>query len=204
MSGIFGRIVHGGTVEQWCLDLTRTWFSTYLSIVERDEGLVAGVTQRPRSFLVVTSLDKWPEDQLPAVLLVSTGLTESPVMHGEGQYTGRWAIDVTCICSAREEADARAIMHRYIAALELLFLQRPSLDGNADGTVWLGATYVTLPYEDTRTLASAQAQFAVQVDNAMSARGGPITPDAPLEPDTDPWADWPVVETTDIEVEQTT
>lgn len=198
---IFGRIVGGGDVEQWCLACVRKWFGTYLSEKERQDELLAGYTQRPRAYLAVSSLEKWPEDQLPCVLIVSTGLAESPQMGGEGQYMARWAMDLACICSAKTEADSRAMAHRYIAALHTLFLQRPSLDGNANGIAWLGETYASLPYEDTRSLAAGYAQFVVQVENIASARAGPVTPDEPLDPDTLPWPDWQQVESYDIDVE---
>jgi hypothetical protein len=198
---IFGRIISGADVEQWSSDLVRTWLGTYLSIVEREAGLAAGFTQRPRSIVTVTSFDKWPEDQLPAVMIISTGLFDTPTKQGDGTYTANWTIDLACVVSARTEHESRAMAMRYVTALHLLFMQRASLDGNADGTTWIGETYDSLPYDDTRSLAAGIAQFAVRVENVASARGGPVTPDAPLDPDTDPWPDWPVVNTADVEVD---
>jgi hypothetical protein len=198
---IFGRIVSGADVETWCADTVRKWMSTYLAEKERQDGMAAGALQRPRAIVTVPSFEKWPEDQLPAIMLISVGLADSPEMHGDGVYTARWDMALACVCSARTEAESHAMAQRYMAALRALFLQRPSLGGNADGTTWLGESYDSLPYEDTRSLAAGMAQFVVQVEDVSSARAGPLTPDEPLDPDTDPWAEWPLVQESDVEVD---
>ena len=98
---IFGRIVTGDDVETWALNLFRRWMGTYLAEVERQHGLQAGHWQRPRAYVRVLSFDKWPEDQLPAVMLVSAGIAGPPIKHGDGKIAARWLLGLGVLCSAR-------------------------------------------------------------------------------------------------------
>lgn len=199
---IFRRIVTGADVEGWCLDLVKRWLSTYLAEVERQHGVPAGTWQRPRAYVVAPSLDKYPEDQLPCILLISVGLAERPLRNGDGRFRTLWQMGLACVCSAATMAETHRMAHHYGAALYALFNQRPSLDGKADGVDWLDYDVGdTIDYDDQRSLAAGIASFTVQVDAAVSAGAGPVTPGDPLTPDTDPWPDWPDAETVDVKVE---
>lgn len=200
---IFGRIVTATDVEQWCLDLIGKWFGTYLSEVERQHGLAAGTWQRPRGLFAVPSFDKWPEDQLPAILCVSFGIAEPPRMHGDGSYDALWQMGIGCICSASTQTLSHEMAADYGAALYDLFVQRQSLDEKAEGTRWQGFTLEEmLEFDDRRSLSAGTAVFQVEVHNVASARMGPTTPDVPLVPDTDPWDDRPAVQTVETEIEK--
>lgn len=198
---IFGRIVTGADVEAWSWATLRTWISTYLAEVERQSGLVAGSLQRPRGFVTAPSLDKWPEDQLPALLLISVGMSEPPLKQGDGRFRARWEMGLACVVSARREDESRALAMRYMAALRALFVQRPSLDGNAAGTVWLGEQYDQLEYDDARSLTAGLAQFTVEVEDVVSANAGPLRADKPLDPDVDPWPAWATAKVVGVTVE---
>jgi hypothetical protein len=160
-TSIFGRIVSGADVEDWTMALLQRWFSTYLAELERQHGVAEGSWQRPRSFVLAPSLDKWPEDQLPAVLLVSVGLEPKPPMGGDGRYRVRFTLGAACVCSARTQAESHRMSQIYVAALRALLVQRPSLDGHADGVDLLDENYDWLEYDDIRTLASGQVIFTV-------------------------------------------
>lgn len=197
---IFERIVTGRDVELWIIDTCQKWSSTYLSEVERQHGYVAGTFPRVRSWVTAPSLDNWPEDQLPSIVVVSLGIAELPLKGGDGRHRARWGINIACICSARMEAQAREQSMLYLAAHRALLLQRQSLEGNTDGVQWIDEDYTQLVYDDARTLAAAQAAFTVDVDNVVSSGAGPVTPDDPLDPDTDPWPLPPNVDTYIIDV----
>ncbi len=199
-TSIFGRIVAGADVETWCIDLAQRWFSTYLAEVERQHNIVAGTIARPRVYVRTTSFDKWPEDQLPALMLVAQGILTPPVKHGDGTYTARWLMGLAAVCSARTQQESHDLASLYMAALRNLFIQRPSLDGHANGVDWVDERNDDLEYDDQRSLSSGRAQFLVQVENVSVADAGPVTPDKPLTPDTDPWPGWPTVQTVDVEL----
>lgn len=195
MSTIFGRIVTGADVEDWTMDLMKRWFSTYLSEIERQHDVVAGTWQRPRAWVLAPSLDKWPEDQLPAVLLVSVGVEPRPPMRGDGRYRARFTMGAACVCSARTQEDSHRMSMMYVAALRALLIQRPSLDGHAAGVELLDENYDWLEYDDIRTLASGQAIFSVEVEDVTTARAGPTTADVP---DDDPWPDDPTADLVEV------
>jgi hypothetical protein len=198
---IFGAMVSGGDVEGWVLDLCRSWFGTYLGEAERQAGIPAGTLARPRAYVPAQTFDKWPEDQLPALMVLSPGIAELPLKQGDGRYRARWLISVGVLCSARTQAETHALAMSYALALRLLLIQRPSLDGHAAGTVWRSETYNELDYDDQRTLGGGSVEFVVEVEDVATANAGPLTPDEPLDPDTTPWPDWPEVATADVEVE---
>jgi hypothetical protein len=197
---IFGRIVSGADVEDWCEQLIRRWISTYLAEKERQDGLKAGALPRPRGWVVAPDVNKWPEDQLPTILLASTGVPAIPQKGGDGRYRARFDMRVTSIVSASTERDSRRLAHRYTAALRALFTHRPSLDGHANGVDWVAEDYAVLAYDDQRTLGVSTVALFVQVDDVTTAGAGPATPDEPLDPDIQPWPDWPLVTEVDVDV----
>lgn len=198
---IFDRVVSGADVESWVWYTLKRWFSTYLATVERQHSITAGTFARPRSFTTAPSLDDWPEDQLPNLLVISPGMSEVPQRHGDGVYKARWNVTVACVVSARSEEESRHLASYYTAALRLLMLQRPSLDGAAQGVAWISERYDELAFDDVRSLMAGTAEFLVDVDNAANAKAGPITPDDPLADELAAWPDWPTVQVVDIDVE---
>lgn len=200
-STIFGQIVSGDDVETWVVETLQKWLSTYLSEVERQHDLEAGVLQRPRSIVRTGGLDKFPEDQLPALLVISVGTSEDPLKEGTGAYRARWDVGAGCVVSARTMQETRVLAMHYGAALRALLVQRPSLDGHAAGTVWKSETYDDLDFDDGRSLAIAAVAFTVEVHDVVLANAGPTAPDAPLTPDTDPWPLDPIANEVDVVVE---
>jgi len=192
---IFGPIVTGADVEQWCLEELRLWSCTYLSEMERQTGLPAGSLPDVRAWVTTPSFDKWPEDQLPAVLLISVGLAEPPLRDGSGSYRARWQIGLGCIVSARTQAEAHKLAMLYVAAHRALLLQRPGLSGHAAGVVWQDEDYSQLVYDDIRTLAGGQATFTVEVEEVTTWGMGPLDTDQPLDPCHDPWPPLTTVQT---------
>src|SRR3954469_11008205 len=94
-----GPIVTAHDVEQAALATLRKWASTYLGEAEDQHELTRGTLARPRSYTATNSFDKWPEDQLPCVLLVSPGLAQPPNVEGNGRHRAQWALGVAAIIS---------------------------------------------------------------------------------------------------------
>ena len=198
---IFGRIVAGADVEDWCEQLVRTWISTYLAEKERQAGIEAGTLPRPRGWVVAPDLNKWPEDQLPALIFRSIGFPAPPRKGGDGKLLARFEMRVSAVVSARTEQDSHRIASHYTAALRALFVQRPSLDGHANGVTLLTEEYGELAYDDQRSLGAGTVAFLIDVEDVTTAGSGPTTPAAPLDPAIDPWPDWATVKTVDVDVE---
>lgn len=196
----FGPIVTGGDVETWVRDLLRTWFSTYLAEVERQHGYSGHDLPRPRGYAIGPSWDKWPEDQIPGVLVSSRGVPAPPQKDGEGYYRARWLIEPGVLCSARTQDETHALAMLYGAALRWLVTHRPSLGGHAEASDWLGESYDDLGYDDTRSLYAVRETFAVEVVDVMLGDAGPTSVEVPLEPDdTVPWP--PDVDVATVELE---
>jgi hypothetical protein len=198
---IFGRIVTGADVEDWVFACLQTWSCTYLAEVERQHGITPGTLPDVRAWVPTHTFDKWPEDQVPAVFVINTGLAERPVKGGDGAFYVRWQMQIGVLTSARTEAQAHKLAQLYLAAHRVLLLQRPSLDGMADGTEWIGEGDMPLNFDDTRTLAARVGTFVVTVDRVCFANQGPVTPAEPLVPCTDPWPQWSTAQLVEIEVD---
>jgi hypothetical protein len=201
-ASVFERILTGYDVEQWCLALLRRWSDTYLSEVERQHSLEPETLARVRAWVTTPSFDKWPEDQLPAVLLISVGLAEPPRRSGDGTYTARWQMGLGCVVSARTQELAHRNAQLFVGAHRDLLLQRPSLDAaaGARGVVWQDENYDLLAYDDIRTLAAGEAIFTVEFDQVANSSAGPVTPDEPLPPGL-AWPPWQQVEQVDVQID---
>ena len=198
---IFGRVVTGHDVEQRVIALLRRWSGTYIAEVERQHGVEAGTLSRVRGWSLGPSFDKWPEDQVPGLLVVSPGLVPPPLKSGDGQYRARWRIDVGVLCSARTQKQSHEQAMLMVAAHRAIVTQRPSLEGFALGSQWIDESYDALDFDDTRSLYAGTASFVIEVDDVTTTLAGPTTPDDPLDPDTDPWPLYPTVETVDVEID---
>jgi hypothetical protein len=198
---IFGRIVTGADVEDWVFACLQKWSCTYLAEVERQHGIQAGTLPQVRAWVPSFTFDKWPEDQVPAMFVLNTGLSEKPARGGDGAYYVRWQMHVGALTSAKTQAQAHKLAQLYLAAHRVLLLQQPSLGGLADGIDWLLEGDMPLNFDDTRTLAARVATFVVSVDRCCFNNAGPPTPSEPLDPCIDPWPPWTTVDLVDIEID---
>jgi hypothetical protein len=197
-SSEIGPIVSAYDVEAAALATLRKWVSTYLGETEAQHGRVRNSLPRPRSYTTSNSFDKWPEDQLPCILLICPGTIDVPLASGDGKYRVRFGLGVAAIVSTSQAVQTEETAKLYVAALRTCLIQQRSLGGFAAGTDWLDETYDDLPSEDGRSLGAGQAVFAVEVDDISRRYSGPPNPgaDVPVPPyaplPTDPIAD-PVV-----------
>lgn len=186
---IFGSLVTGTDVEQAALDTLQTWSPTYLAWVERHTGRAAQSVPAPRSWITSADFTRWPEEQLPSVLLLSPGLAEEPSRDGRGSIRAKFALGVAVVVSARDRAETDALAKLYVAAFRAAILQHPSLGGFAEGVEWLDERYDALPGDPKRrrTLAAGQLAFRVDVRGVVEPGTGPTSPSpTPYEPQPDP------------------
>jgi hypothetical protein len=187
-----GPMISAYDVERAALDTLRKWIDTYLGEAEAQHGRARNSLPRPRSYTTSNSFDKWPEDQLPCVLLVSPGILEPPQARGDGAIFAVFSLGVAAIVSTAQMADTEELAKLYVCALRTCLIQQRSLGGFASGTEWLDETYDDLPSEDSRSLGAGQAIFAVEVDAVAQRYHGPLldTPQPPYDPvPGDPLAD---------------
>src|SRR5262245_7939817 len=98
---IFRRILTTHEVETRAIPGLTKWVPTYPAELERQTEREPGSLPVPRAWTTATSFDKWPEDQLPAVLVISPGLLEPPNGEGDGSYRAKYSLGIGVITSAR-------------------------------------------------------------------------------------------------------
>jgi hypothetical protein len=195
-----GKIVTGRDVELAALAMLKRWSSTYLAESEAATGRVRGSLPRIRAWTTASEFEKWPEDQLPAVLLISPGLAAPPRADGGGSYRASFALGVAVIVSTARMDETAALAKLYCATFRACLLQHQSLEGFAAGVTWVDENYDDLPSIDDRSLGAGQAIFAVEVDGISTRWNGPPHPSDPLTPDTAPLPDDPTATAVAVEV----
>lgn len=190
----FGQIIDGSYVEQAVIDLLKVWSPSYLAEVARQRSLAS--LPNIRTYTVTSQFEKWPEDQLPTVLVISTGLAEPPKQRGDGKIDVCFLTGLAVIVSADTPENTNKIAKAYTAAIRAALAQHKSLGGKTDGLTWLDEKYDDLPPEQTRTIGAGQLVFEVDVKNVTDASAGPLSPTI-----EDP-GDWPQVLTHHIDVKE--
>lgn len=199
----FGALVAAVDVEQALVELGQRWMSDYLAEVERTHGYTVGALPRPRSWVVSSEVEKMPEDQTPAVLVASPGLTDPPRADGRGVYVARWRVNVAVHLSASGNAHALKLARLYVAALRLLYVQQQALEDLVVRRItWADERYDTLPSVDDRSVCTAVVELAVELADVTTRNAGPL---APLLPPGNPGPDsptWPLAETADVAIDK--
>jgi hypothetical protein len=205
VSNVFGRIVTGAMVERAVVDFLTapdattegTWLATALGEIERIEGLTPGQIETPKGVVTSSDFEKWPEDQLPVILVICPGLVRPPERKGRGALTMTWGVGVAGIVGDTTPESSRLMGQVYAAAISLAINTHRSLGGFGQA-VQLDERYDDLDFGDGRTLGAGRCVFEVSVEDARPTHGGPL---APLpNPAVDP-GPWPDVTETLIDVE---
>ncbi len=192
-SVVFGRMLSASEVEADIIGALERWLPTYVAEAERQEGLSRGAIEPIRSVTTEATLQRFPEDQLPCLIVVSPGLASRPEMAGEkGSYRARWAIGISVVVEARTRAETDRLAKIWAALVAGLMLQQPDMGKGCRGVTWEDQRYDEVPAGERRTLAAGQNEFTVEYDGAIFSRLGPS------EPDTDP-VSWPLVQTVNNE-----
>jgi hypothetical protein len=195
----FGTIKTPDEVEQAMLNHLHTWLPTYLAEIERQKGITAGSLQAPRSYVTRNEFTKWPEDQLPALVVVNFGTAGDPKREGGGEYRVPWTLGVGAVLGARDKPFTHRLTRLYGSAIVAAILQHQSLGEYAESTHWDQMSFNDINERQGRTLASIQSIYTVSVRETINALEGPIQPVVP--PTTDP-GDWPEVEEVQITIQE--
>lgn len=165
---VFGPIVNQPAIQQAVVETIDLWIVTYLAEIERQNDLEPRAIQLPKSYITSDDgeLNKWPEDQLPAILVMCPGNANDPVERADG-YTANFAVNVAAIVSQRDKESTTTMAGYYGAALMALIVQNPSLGGIANGVRWRGGRTDDLAPDDARSIAAAVHVFEVEVENVV-------------------------------------
>jgi hypothetical protein len=186
-----GPIIDAAQLENKIQDNLQKWIGTYLHELEDQEGTPRGSYPEPRSYTRVNNFANFPEDQMPIVLIVSTGLTERPYQEGDGSYTVKWGVTIGLIVETRGRAAVRDLAQKYAAVIRALMVQKGDQEGFAVATEWTTEGYQDVGQLKQRSIAAARVQFAVEVEGVTLRRSGPAEP-IPDPADDSAHGDWPV------------
>lgn len=196
---IFGAITIGTQLEQAVVDTLGLWFPTYLKEYELQAGLIAHNTDvckhpLPKRIVKADRLDKTIADLLPAIVVVSPGLSGKtlPKQEGDGSMRVFFSIAAGVFVSARTRDETMEAVRVYTAIARTILLQKQSLGGFADGSVWLDESYDdNFPFADRQTISAGQVVFEIEVSGLVNRFDGPKT----AEPvSSQPGSDWPLAE----------
>lgn len=206
---MYGVALSLGRIERAVTAHLRRWYPDYLREAERQEAVRAdGVTvlepgdlQLPRSWRPAAEVDKWPEDQLPAIIFGSPGLADSgPRRDGQGNHEGPWVFSVTAVASGNDDASTRWLVGVYTLALRLLFMQQPIIEGlSVEGCTYADEAYDALPFRRSRSLMGGTVVYELVLKDLGSASSGPLAPAENPIPDPGPW---PEVENTQLDLDR--
>jgi hypothetical protein len=197
-SSLYGRLISAVDVEQALKRRLDDRLGDYLAEVERQHGIVVGTLARPRAFVVA---ERFPEDQLPAIVVESPGTADLPLADGQGRYYARFELVLTIAVAA--STGALELAKLYALALRALAVQQPS--ALFMGVDWINERYPRPDLAGGRTFYTAEVALEVQVPDVTNRHEGP--PDEPGWPDVPPDSPdspaWPTSTTADVELEKT-
>lgn len=172
-----GQIVDATVPEQAMKATLEMWLPAYLAHLARLKDRDPETIATPGSWHTVNEpLQKWPEDQVPAIYVVSTGILGEPQLSGEGIYRADFDIGVAAVVEDVTREDTDDLCKLYAAAIWGAVTQNRSLGGTADGTRWTGGTWDVVPGERARNLAGCEVRFAVTIGQVVDIFDGLAEP----------------------------
>ena len=184
---LYGAVVTARDVREAVITNLKDWSPAYVGEVSVQSGRVRcgdGALPPFRSFGTAASFSTFPEDQLPACVVVFPGLSQTPVRQGDGTYLAEWSVGIGVVVSGKDRDSTDDLVRLYSAAVRMAMIQKPSMSGFALGCRWIDENYDELAYDDSRTIAAGIVSLGIEVDAVMNAFGGPKVPpeDACVDP----------------------
>lgn len=195
----FGPFLTGADVERAALATLKLWTPEYLAWAERETGRAPRSLPAPRSWVTSTGVDRWPEQQLPSVLLLSTGIGDEPARDGRGTYRAKFSLGLAVVVSAKDKAATLELARVYTATFRALLLQQRLGDFPCEAMEWAAESWDAVPSDGKRQLAAGQLVLRADVRDVAQARAPRLV--TPREdPYETPYPDGPTVATTDVDV----
>jgi hypothetical protein len=211
---VYGEFVGAHHVEAAIFSMLWRWLPSYQHEISREAGMDPKHLLPVRSWRVATNMERYPEDQLPCVILVNNGVPEPPRKHndenGASVFLAHWSIDLGIQVAAKGQKiravpRALTLARMYSLAIRLCMIQKRDDDGVMGMTDPLTERpNAVMAIEDDRTTCVAVTSFSVTTDNWSEWGNGPIDPLYPPEDDMPPEERpvWPVVESWEVEVDK--
>jgi hypothetical protein len=167
------------------------WLGAYLDDAYR-RSLDGTTPPYPRSYQNFDVLERWPEQQMPAVLVAVTDATDTRI-NGD-YYDATYRLEIMLVVAGADYASTRKILRRYQTAVEMCVVQQGDMQGLSQSTKWTGTTTIGAP---KRTQMVGAVTFAVVVENVLRRYSElSVPPDPGVPPDP-----LPVIHDIDVEVQ---
>lgn len=208
---VFGEFHGVYDVDEAVIDILKQWTQTHLNEIARRTGEPFARMKAPRSYRASHEIEFMPEDQRPCVVVVCATPDESPYVASNiaGPDVGKriemtWMYDVAVqVVAQGKKKDSIPRAHRlammYATAIRQALIQNETDKSKAlgMGTNWHGEEPGTLDSDADRTTCIGIVHMSVNIPTASVWGTGPLIPEADQDPTS---ADWPVVETYDLNI----
>lgn len=207
---VYGPFVPSLDIEAAIRTLLQTWIDSYLGELERRSSgrHPLRTLPRPSKWYVATDVEdilQWPDRDLPAVIVESTG--DGDTEPGSGRGLNQWMrFTVTVVyrgSGKREDRErTREVIVLLASAIKWVLWKHRTLGGLAQTIEITRTGYDFAPPARPSTLSGAEVDVSVLVADVVELGGGPDTPDDPPPTDlpSESPADPPVVASTSVTV----
>lgn len=177
----YGPLVLGTDVEDAVKATLQEWMPDYLAWVSRHIGK-PGFLRPPGSFEVTSDWEHFPEEKLPAILIVCAEAV-NPEKDGRKEYRATWTLRVGAFVSARDRTSSERLAKYYAGVIREIINAKGSLGQVGWASTWKGERYVPeVTARAQRTISSAEVRFDVQARHVSSWLIGPSVPSPVVEP----------------------
>lgn len=194
MTGTFPNFLTGRHVESAIIATCVKWGEEWLAEAERQFGLAPHtlpVLAEGQFTTTSATFEKYPEDQLPAALVIAAGLAGKARREADRSFTAPVGIGIGFLVSTGHGADANRELASIYSATYCELLLRHPLEPAFDGTIvkldeiiWEDERYGDVPGQREKVLGGSRIIFTFWVKNFRDAHGGP--PDR-TDPRPDPY-----------------
>lgn len=179
----FGPLVLGTEPEEALQDTLEQWMETYLAFVVRKINRPDFTLPLPRSYAVSSDFDHFPEEALPAILIMCEGIRD-PKKDGRGQYRATFPLKVGLFVEGRDRKSSEQLAKFYAGAIRGLVTAKGSLGNFATATTWTDEKYHVAD-RNQRTIGRAEVCFNTEVRGVVRRLSGPAAPIPAPQPGTE-------------------
>ena len=194
---VYGPLVSGADVEDHVQEILTRWLPSYLYEIERNHQIIPGTLPLIRSIVRSAEIEKFPEDQLPCLMIASPGLTSPPIPDGGGYYTATWLVRVGVEVIAGPNRRALELARWYALAIRAAVIQQQQDPGLTKPVSIVRIDlfhegYNDLPSINDRTVCVGRVEFTVTVAEVLQRDHGPLEPMIAPQPPLPDSPSWPL------------